>query len=108
MLFDLSFIGMATGIWAEKFDHMASVTNFIITPLSFLSGTFYSVERLPGIFRSIAKVDPFFFMIDGFRAGFIGHSDGDVLTGVIVMASCNLVMGFITYRMFKTGYKLKA
>ena len=104
----LSFIGMATGIWAEKFDHMASVTNFVITPLSFLSGTFYSVESLPGLVRSIAKVDPFFFMIDGFRAGFIGHSDGDVLTGVVVMTSCNLVMGFITYRMFKTGYKLKA
>jgi ABC-2 type transport system permease protein len=104
----LSFLGMAGGIWAEKFDHLASVTNFIITPLSFLSGTFYSVDRLPGLVKTFARIDPFFYMIDGFRAGFIGHSDGDVATGILVMAGCNLVMGFVGYRMFKTGYKLKA
>jgi ABC-2 type transport system permease protein len=104
----LSFLGMAGGIWAEKFDHLASVTNFIITPLSFLSGTFYSVERLPALVKTIAKIDPFFYMIDGFRAGFIGHSDSDLTTGVLVMLGMNLVMGSIAYRMFKTGYKLKA
>lgn len=104
----LSFLGMAGGIWAEKFDHLATVTNFIITPLSFLSGTFYSVDRLPGLVKTAAKIDPFFYMIDGFRAGFIGHSDGDVVTGLLVMLGCNLVMGFVSYRMFKTGYKLKA
>jgi len=104
----LSFLGMAGGIWAEKFDHLASVTNFIITPLSFLSGTFYSVERLPGLVKTLAKIDPFFYMIDGFRAGFIGHSDGDITTGIIVMLGMNLVMGFTAYRMFKSGYKLKA
>jgi ABC-2 type transport system permease protein len=104
----LSFLGMAGGIWAEKFDHLATVTNFVVTPLSFLSGTFYSVDRLPGLARTFAKIDPFFYMIDGFRAGFIGHSDGDVATGLIVMAGCNLAMGFLAYRMFKTGYKLKA
>jgi ABC-2 type transport system permease protein len=104
----LSFLGMAGGIWAEKFDHLASVTNFIITPLSFLSGTFYSVERLPDLVRTLAKIDPFFYMIDGFRAGFIGHSDGDIATGLIVMTGCNLVLGFVSYRMFKSGYKLKA
>ena len=104
----LSFLGMAGGIWAEKFDHLASVTNFIITPLSFLSGTFYSVERLPSMVRTAAKLDPFFYMIDGFRAGFIGHSDGNIGTGLIVMTGANLVMGFISYRMFKSGYKLKA
>jgi len=104
----LSFLGMAGGIWAEKFDHLASVTNFIITPLSFLSGTFYSVERLPGMVKTLATIDPFFYMIDGFRAGFIGHSDGDITTGIIVMLGMNLVMGFTAYRMFKRGYKLKA
>lgn len=104
----LAFLGMAGGIWAEKFDHLASVTNFIITPLSFLSGTFYSVERLPPLARTVAKIDPFFYMIDGFRAGFIGHSDGDIGTGLIVMTGANLVMGFVSYRMFKSGYKLKA
>jgi ABC-2 type transport system permease protein len=104
----LALLGMAGGIWADKFDHLATVTNFIITPLSFLSGTFYSVDRLPGFVRTLAKIDPFFYMIDGFRAGFIGHSDGDIPTGIAVMVGANLVMGFIGYRMFKTGYKLKA
>ncbi len=104
----LSLVGMAGGIWADKFDHLATVTNFIITPLSFLSGTFYSVERLPGFVRTLCKLDPFFYMIDGFRAGFIGQSDGDIATGIAVMVGANLVMGIIGYRMFKTGYKLKA
>src|SRR5579859_1131210 len=104
----LALLGMAGGIWAEKFDHLAAVTNFIITPLSFLSGTFYSVERLPDYVRALAKIDPFFYMIDGFRAGFIGHADGDIPTGIAVMLGMNLVMGFIAYRMFKSGYKLKA
>ena len=104
----LSFLGMAGGIWAEKFDHLATVTNFIITPLSFLSGTFYSVDRLPGLVKTAAKIDPFFYMIDGFRAGFIGHSDGPISTGIAVMVGANLIMGFVGYRLFKTGYKLKA
>jgi len=104
----LSLLGMAGGIWAEKFDHLATVTNFIITPLSFLSGTFYSVDSLPGMVRTLAKFDPFFYMIDGFRTGFIGHSDGSLATGIAVMIGCNVVMGFVAYRMFKTGYKLKA
>src|SRR5579859_1247101 len=90
----LSLLGMAGGIWAEKFDHLATVTNFIITPLSFLSGTFYSVDNLPPLVRMLAKFDPFFYMIDGFRAGFIGHSDGPLATGIIVMLGANLVMGF--------------
>ena len=104
----LSLLGMAGGIWAEKFDHLATVTNFIITPLSFLSGTFYSVDNLPPAVRTAAKFDPFFYMIDGFRAGFIGQSDGSLTTGIAVMVGANLVMGFVGYRLFKTGYKLKA
>lgn len=104
----LSLLGMAGGIWAEKFDHLATVTNFIITPLSFLSGTFYSVDNLPPLVRTLAKFDPFFYMIDGFRAGFIGHSDGSITTGIAVMTGANLIMGVTAYRMFKTGYKLKA
>ena len=104
----LSLLGMAGGIWAEKFDHLATVTNFIITPLSFLSGTFYSVENLPPLVRMLARFDPFFYMIDGFRAGFIGHSDGPIATGIAVMLGANLVMGVVGYRLFKTGYKLKA
>jgi ABC-2 type transport system permease protein len=104
----LSLVGMIGGIWADKFDHMAAVTNFIVTPLSFLSGTFYSVERLPGYVRMAAKLDPFFYMIDGFRAGFIGHADGSLNTGIWVVTLCDVALAFLAYRMFKTGYKLKA
>jgi ABC-2 type transport system permease protein len=87
---------------------MAAVTNFIVTPLSFLSGTFYSVERLPDGFRLLAYANPFFYMIDGFRYGFIGHADGNLMVGVMVEAVVNLFLAFVTYRMFLTGYKLKA
>jgi ABC-2 type transport system permease protein len=104
----LALLGMLGGIWAEKFDHLAAVTNFIITPLSFLSGTFYSVERLPEGIRTLAKLDPFFYMIDGFRAGFIGHADGSLTVGIIVMIVGNLLLAGLSYRMLKTGYKLKA
>lgn len=104
----LSLLGMIGGIWSEKFDHLAAVTNFIVTPLSFLSGTFYSVEKLPEMVRHLAKIDPFFYMIDGFRAGFIGHADGSLVTGVVVMISANLVLAGIAFRMFQTGYRLKA
>ena len=72
----LALLGMIGGIWAEKFDHIAAVTNFVITPLSFLSGTFYSIERLPDGWEAIAHFNPFFYLIDGFRYGFIGHADG--------------------------------
>ena len=70
--------GVIAGLWAEKFDHMASVTNFIIVPLSFLSGTFYSIDRLPDFLKIISKLNPFFYMIDGFRYSFIEQSDGSV------------------------------
>ena len=104
----LSLLGMIAGIWADKFDHMAAVTNFVITPLSFLSGTFYSIDRLPESFRLFALANPFFYMIDGFRYGFIGHADGSLMLGAAVVGVTNLFLAFVTYRMFKTGYKLKA
>ena len=74
----LSLLGILGGLWAEKFDQLAAVTNFVITPLSFLSGTFYSVEALPEALRWLAHVNPFFYMIDGIRYGFTGHADGSV------------------------------
>jgi ABC-2 type transport system permease protein len=103
----LSLLGMMGGIWADKFDHMAAITNFIVTPLSFLSGSFYSIDRLPDGFRTAAMMNPFFYMIDGFRAGFIGHSDGSVMGGVIILAVANLVLLAATWWMMATGYKLK-
>ena len=104
----LALLGMIGGIWAEKFDHIAAVTNFLITPLSFLSGTFYSIERLPESWHFIALLNPFFFMIDGFRYGFIGHADGSLTAGIFVVLLVNLTLWSVTLRMFATGYRLKA
>ena len=104
----LSQLGMIGGIWAEKFDHMAAITNFIITPLAFLSGTFYSIQRLPEIFQAIAHINPFFYMIDGFRYGVIGYADGNLTAGFLVMAATNVVLWFVCNWMLRTGYKLKA
>ena len=104
----MSLLGMMGGIWSDKFDHLAFVTNFVVTPLSFLSGTFYSIERLPPVFKSIAQVNPFFYMIDGFRAGFIGHADSNILIGAVVVGVVNVFLLAATWRMLDTGYKLKA
>lgn len=103
----LSVLGMIVAIWADKFDNVASITNFIITPLSFLSGTFYSIERLPGFWRDVAAANPFFYLIDGFRYGFIGHHDGSLVTGMIVVTAINIVLWSICHVMIVRGYKIK-
>ena len=104
----MSTIGMIAGIWAEKFDHMATVTNFVIIPLSFLSGTFYSIERLPEILQMISKVNPFFYMIDGFRYSFIGKADGSIFIGLLYLSVLSFVSWFVTYLLYKKGYKIKS
>jgi ABC-2 type transport system permease protein len=104
----LSSLGLIAGIWADKFDQMAGVTNFVITPLAFLSGTFYSIQRLPEAVQVAAHLNPFFYMIDGFRYGFIGHADGSLTAGIVVLLGFNLALWAVCYRMFKTGYKLKS
>lgn len=103
----LSLLGVIGGIWSDKFDHIAAVTNFIITPLSFLSGTFYSISRLPETAQIIAQLNPFFYMIDGFRYGFIGQADASIWVGMAVVAGVDAVLWLICWRMFDTGYKLK-
>ncbi len=103
----LSSLGLAGGIWSEKFDHIAAVTNFIVTPLTFLSGTFYSMETLPPVWQAIAHFNPFFHMIDGFRSGFIGHSDGHIMTGLSILTIANIGLGALCLWMLKTGYKIK-
>ena len=105
--FILGAVGFITGLWAEKFDHMASITNFLIVPLSFLSGTFYSIERLPNILQKISLINPFFYIIDGFRAGFIGTSDGSLKVGIIYLLILSFLTWFIAYYLFKKGYKIK-
>jgi ABC-2 type transport system permease protein len=104
----LSLLGVLAGIWAEKFDHMAAVTNFIVTPLSFLSGTFYSVDRLPEGWRFVAHLNPFFYMIDGFRYGFIGHADGSLAVGMAVLIGVNAALLLLCFRLIASGYRLKA
>ncbi|TWB49657.1 ABC transporter permease [Nitrospirillum viridazoti] len=104
----LSLLGLIGGIWADKFDHMAAITNFVITPLSFLSGTFYTLDSAPRFFHTVAHVNPFFYFIDGFRYGFIGRTDGTLGTGIAVMLGINLVLWLVALRMVSTGYKLKA
>jgi ABC-2 type transport system permease protein len=103
----LALLGTIGGIWAEKFDHIAAVTNFIVTPLSFLSGTFYSIDRLPPAFQVAAHLNPFFFMIDGFRYGFIDHADAPLGLGLAVMGSIDVALWLVCRRLFSTGYHLK-
>jgi ABC-2 type transport system permease protein len=103
----LASIGLAAGIWAQKFDHIAAVTNFLVTPLTFLSGTFYSISQLPEVWHKIATYNPFFYMIDGFRYGFIGHADGNVTVGLITLIVANTVLAALILSMLRSGYKIK-
>ncbi len=104
----LSLLGVIAGVWAEKFDHMAFVTNFIVTPLAFLSGTFYAVDRLPAPWYEISQWNPFFYLIDGFRYGFIGSASGDLTTGMLLITGLIIALWIISHQIFKKGYKLKA
>jgi ABC-2 type transport system permease protein len=104
----LSLLGLIGGIWSEKFDHIAAMTNFVVVPLSFLSGTFYSIGRLPGAWQDVARFNPFFYAIDGFRYGFIGHADSQLWVSVTVMIAINAALFALVYRLFATGYKLKS
>lgn len=104
----LSLLGLIGGIWADKFDHIAAITNFVVTPFAFLSGTFYSISRLPEPFHTVAFFNPFFYMIDGFRYGAIGQSDSWPLLGVTVMIAVNAGLWYLAWQMIERGYKLKA
>ena len=106
--FILGSLGFITGLWAEKFDHTATVTNFIITPLSFLSGVFYSIDKLPIFFQSISHYNPFFYIIDGFRYGFLGKSDGSISFGLIYLIILSFTIWFVAFYLFKKGYKIKS
>lgn len=103
----LGSLGIVAGIWAEKFDHMAGFQNFIIMPLSFLSGVFYSIHSLPEFWQMLSKFNPFFYMIDGFRYGFFGTSDADPSISLVVVAVFWLFLGGLVLMMLKSGYKLR-
>lgn len=104
----MSLLGFIAALWAEKFDQMAAVTNFVITPLSFLSGTFYSIQMLPDWAHFIAVINPFFYMIDGIRYGYTGFSDGSIVVGMSVLALVNCGLWFYALRLLRLGYKIKA
>ena len=87
---------------------MATVTNFVIVPLSFLSGTFYSIDRLPEFLQAISKVNPFFYMIDGFRYSFIGEADGSISIGLMYLSILSFISWFVAYLLYKKGYKIKS
>jgi len=103
----MASIGLMTGIWAEKFDHMATISNFVIMPLSFLSGTFYSITILPEFFRTICMFNPFFYMIDGFRSGFLGYADGSIFIGFLFLNCFAFLLVLSCYALLKSGYRLR-
>ena len=108
----LSFMGLMTSIWSEKFDHNAAITNFVVAPLSLLSGTFYVIDNLAPAFQTVSRLNPFFYVISGFRYGFLGESDiGStdlaLMKAAIGLALFNLLLGLVTYRLLKSGWKIK-
>jgi ABC-2 type transport system permease protein len=103
----LALLGLLTSLWADKFDHAAAVTNFVVTPLSLLSGTFYSVKQLAPTFQKISHANPFFYVISGFRAGFLGTSDSPLLVGGVALLLLNLALWFVCYSLLRRGWKIK-
>ena len=103
----MGLVGIATGLWAEKFDHLAAITNFLIMPMTFLSGTFYLVDKLPEPFRTASHYNPFFYLIDGFRYGFIGEADGNLGVGAALTAVLVVVLFGWSWRVFVTDWRLK-
>ncbi|WP_371037090.1 MULTISPECIES: ABC transporter permease [unclassified Rhodosalinus] len=104
----LGGLGLLAGLFAQKFDQMAAITNFVITPLAFLSGTFYSVEALPPVMWEITHVNPVFYLIDGARYGIIGVSDSSPALGLVICGGATLVVSLLCWVLFRTGYRLKA
>jgi ABC-2 type transport system permease protein len=103
----LGALGLIAGLWAEKFDQLAAFQNFIIMPMTFLSGVFYSVHSLPAVWLQVSHLNPFFYMIDGFRRGFFGSSDVSPWLSLAVVGSAFVVVSVIALRLLKTGYKLR-
>ena len=104
----MGMVGVLAGLWSEKFDHLSAVQNFVVMPMTFLSGTFYLVDSLPEPFAGISKFNPFFYLIDGFRAGFIGHAEGSLVVGVVMSAVLTVVMGAACWLVFRSGWRLKS
>ena len=103
----LALLGVLTGIWADKFDHGAAVTNFVVQPLTLLSGTFYAIDRLPPGMQAVSRANPFFYMIDGFRAGFIGVAEAPLWLGATIVGGLCALLWALAYALLKSGWKLR-
>ena len=104
----MGVLGVFAGLWSEKFDHLAAVQNFVVMPMTFLSGAFYLVENLPQPFAAISHFNPFFYLIDGFRAGFIGQAEGSVMIGVVMSAGLTVLLAVACWAVFRSGWRLKS
>jgi ABC-2 type transport system permease protein len=104
----MGMTGVLAGLWSEKFDHLSAVQNFVVMPMTFLSGTFYLVENLPEPFATISHWNPFFYLIDGFRYGFIGQAEGDLRIGVVMSVVLTAVMAVACWLVFRSGWRLKS
>ena len=103
----LAFLGLLTSLWAEKFDHAAAVTNFVVTPLSLLSGTFYSIDQLPPAWAAVSHANPIFYVISGFRAGFLGLSDSPLMVGGVMLLALNIALWALCYALLRSGWRIK-
>lgn len=103
----LALLGVLAGIWSQGFDQMSAITNYIITPLAFLSGTFYSIKHLPEFWYHVCHVNPFFYMIDGFRYAMTGYADGNIPLGMAALTAVNAALWLATVHLFRKGYRLK-
>ena len=104
----LSFLGLLTSLWAEKFDHASVVTNFVVAPLTLLSGTFYSIQSLAPAFQAVSHANPFFYVISGFRYGFLGVSDSPVTAGALLLLGINLALWVLCYTLMRSGWRLQS
>lgn len=104
----MGMLGVLAGLWSEKFDHLAAVQNFVVMPMTFLSGAFYLVERLPEPFATLSHFNPMFYLIDGFRYGFIGHSEGSLMVGVVASLLITASLAVVCYLVFRSGWRLKS
>ena len=104
----MGMLGVLAGLWSQKFDHLAAVQNFVVIPMTFLSGAFYLVERLPEPFATASHFNPMFYLIDGFRYGFIGHAEGNLTVGVLASVIITAALGLICYLVFRSGWRLKS
>lgn len=104
----MALLGLISGVCSQSFDQLAAITNYFITPMSFLSGTFYSISLLPEIWQIISHLNPFYYMIDGFRYAITGYSDSSINLGIAVLVGCNVALAIATHRLIASGYKLKA